>query len=155
MDILAHGRQAVRATRRCRATTHSVMQTWAQSKGSEEFSLRSDDMQGLWGRLWWQGETDTPDFRLAVTGRPVPLHTRFHAIVDGTSGNTFLQPVKARVLNSSFEARGSVVRTKGVPGHEIALDVSIDNAKIDDLLKLGVRTDPPIMTGGGSFEDEV
>jgi hypothetical protein len=32
-------------------------------------------------------------------------------------------------------------------GHDITLDVSLDRARIEDLLKLGVRTDPPIMTG--------
>ncbi len=92
------------------------------------------------------GKTDTPDFRLTVSGHPVPLTTEFHAIVDGTSGNTYLQPVKAKVLNSSFVAKGSVVRLKG-RGHEITLDVDIGHARIEDLLQLCVRTEPPIMTG--------
>src|SRR5580692_5644838 len=43
------------------------------------------------------GKTDTPDFRITISGRPVPLHTDFHAIVDGTSGDTYLQPVKAKI----------------------------------------------------------
>jgi hypothetical protein len=92
------------------------------------------------------GTTDTPDFRLAVSGHPVPLKTEFHAVVDGTSGNTYLQPVNAHLLNSSFVATGSVVRMKP-SGHEVALDVVIDHARIEDLLKLAIRTEPPIMTG--------
>ena len=102
---------------------------------------------GNLGSIGVDGETDTPDFRLAVSGHTVSLHTEFHATVDGTSGNTYLQPVKAKFLNSSFVARGSVVRVKEPNGHEVALDVSIDNARIEDLLKLGVRTDPPMMAG--------
>jgi AsmA-like C-terminal region len=93
------------------------------------------------------GETDTPDFRIATSGHPVPLHTEFHAIVDGTSGDTYLQPVKATFLHSSFTANGSVVRLSTGKGHDIELDVVLDHARIEDLLQLGVRTDPPVMTG--------
>jgi hypothetical protein len=94
-----------------------------------------------------QGTTDTPDFRVASSGHPVPLHTEFHAIVDGTSGDTYLHPVKASFLHSSFTASGSVVRLTARNGHEIELNVSLDRARIEDLLTLGVRTDPPVMSG--------
>jgi len=33
------------------------------------------------------GETDTPDFRVNVSGHPVPLHTKFHAIVECVRGD--------------------------------------------------------------------
>src|SRR6202140_1091965 len=93
------------------------------------------------------GKTDSPDFRVATAGRMVPLHTEFHAIVDGTTGDTYLQPVKAKILNSGLVANGSVGRTTDPNGHRVVLDVVIENGKIEDLLKLAVRTDPPIMTG--------
>jgi len=93
------------------------------------------------------GTTDTPDFRVAVSGRPVQLHTDFHAVVDGTSGDTYLQPVKAKILNSWLVANGSVVRTSNPKGHRVELDVTIAKGRIEDLLKLAVRTDPPVMTG--------
>lgn len=102
---------------------------------------------GSLGSIVVDGQTDTPDFRLAISGHRVPLHTDFHAIVDGTSGNTYLQPVKAMLLNSSFIAKGSIERVAEPKGHRIKLDVSINGARMEDLLKLGVRTDPPIMTG--------
>lgn len=93
------------------------------------------------------GSTDTPDFRIAISGRRVPLHTDFHAIVDGTSGDTYLQPVNGRILDTPLVARGSVVRVANPKGHRVELDVTIEKGKIDDLLKLAVRTDPPVMTG--------
>jgi hypothetical protein len=102
---------------------------------------------GTLGRIEVEGQTDTPDFRIAVSGHRVPLHTEFHAIVDGTDGDTYLDPVKARVLNSSFTARGKVVRMKSPRGHDVELDVVLGRASVEDLLKLGIKTDPPIMTG--------
>jgi hypothetical protein len=102
---------------------------------------------GILDKIVVDGATDTPDFRISTGDRPVPLHTDFHAIVDGTSGDTYLQPVKAKLLNTYLLANGSVVRTKDVKGHHITLDVIIDRGKIEDLLKLAVRKDPPIVTG--------
>lgn len=93
------------------------------------------------------GKTDTPDFKVARSGHAVPLTTEFHAIVDGTTGDTYLQPVKAKILHSSLIASGSVVKMASPPGHRVTLHVEIANGKIEDLLKLGVRTDPPVMTG--------
>ncbi|MGH9497913.1 MAG: AsmA-like C-terminal region-containing protein [Terriglobales bacterium] len=102
---------------------------------------------GVLDRIVVDGATDTPDFRIAISGRSVPLHTDFHAIVDGTSGDTYLQPVRARILDSWLTANGSVVRTREPRGHYVALDVVIKSGRIEDLLKLAIRTDPPIMTG--------
>jgi hypothetical protein len=93
------------------------------------------------------GTTDTPDFHIASSRRPVPLHTDFHAIVDATNGDTYLRPVKAKILDSWLVATGSVVRVQEPKGHRVRLDVAIAKGKIEDLLKLAVRTDPPIMTG--------
>jgi len=119
----------------------------ATIKGIGGILSSTGQYDGSLGSIVVDGKTDTPDFRLAISGHSVPLHTEFHAIVDGTSGNTYLQPVKAKVLNSSFVAKGSVIRVKAPNGHEIALDISIGDARIEDLLKLGIRTDPPVMTG--------
>ncbi len=102
---------------------------------------------GALGRIEVTGKTDTPDFRIAISGHPVPLHTTFHAIVDGTDGDTYLDPVNAQLLHSSFTARGKIVRMSNPPGHDIELNVELHHARIEDLLKLGVRTDLPVMTG--------
>ena len=107
---------------------------------------------GTLGRIEVSGQTDTPDFRLAVSGHRVPLHTDFHAIVDGTDGDTYLQPVTARVGHSSFTASGKVVRMKMPHGHDIELNVVLGLARIEDLLQLGIKTDPPIMTGPVSMK---
>lgn len=93
------------------------------------------------------GKTDTPDFSVDVSGHKVALHTDFHAIVDGTNGNTYLQPVRAHFLNTDVTAHGEVVRGPAGKGHDITLDVVIDKGRIEDLLEIGAKTNPPVMTG--------
>jgi hypothetical protein len=107
---------------------------------------------GILEKISVDGSTDTPNFYLAICQRRVPLHTDFHAIVDGTSGDTYLQPVKAKILSSLLTAKGSVVRQKFPQGHRVTLEVTVDNGKIDDLLKLGARADPPIVRGAAQLK---
>lgn len=115
-------------------------------KGIAGMLSSTGEYSGTLGNIAVDGSTETPDFQLAASGHSVPLHTQFHAIVDGTSGDTYLRPVNATFLNSTLTARGSVVRVNP-HGHDIELDVVLDQARIQDLLQLGVRTEPPIMTG--------
>jgi hypothetical protein len=116
-------------------------------KGIGGMLSSTGEYSGTLGNIAVHGKTDTPDFRIATSGHAVPLHTEFHAIVDGTSGDTYLQPVIATFLHTSFTANGSVIRVSTPKGHDIELDVVLDHAQIEDLLQLGVRTDPPIMNG--------
>jgi hypothetical protein len=116
-------------------------------KGIEGTLSSTGQYSGTLGKIAVHGETDTPDFRIASSGRALPLHTEFHAIVDGTSGDTYLRPVNASFLRSAFTANGSVVRVSGTHGHDIELDVALDHARIEDVLELGVGSDPPVMSG--------
>jgi hypothetical protein len=94
------------------------------------------------------GETDTPNFSVDVSGHQVALHTVFHAIVDGTNGNTDLQPVHAHFLNTYITATGTVNRAPaGIKGHDINLDILIDKGRVEDLLQIGAKTLPPVMSG--------
>jgi hypothetical protein len=102
---------------------------------------------GVLERIEVTGGTETPDFSIDVAGQPVPLTTRFKAVVDGTNGDTWLEQVDARLLNSEIHARGAVVRAEDVKGRHIALDITIDNARIQDLLKLAMKGPRPPLTG--------
>jgi len=124
-------------------------------KGIAGMLSSTGEYSGTLGNIVVSGKTDTPDFKIASSSRAVPLHTDFHAIVDGTSGDTYLRPVRAAFLHSSFVANGSVVRLSTSHGHDIELSVVLDHALIEDLLRLGVRTDPPVMTGPVQMETKL
>jgi len=103
--------------------------------------------RGVLERVEVEGETNTPDFVVDIAGQPVPLKTRFKAVVDGTNGNTWLEQVEARVLSSTILARGAVVRTEDVKGRKVELDVNVTDARIEDLLRLAVKSSRPPLTG--------
>jgi len=102
-----------------------------------------------------QGETKTPNFSLGISGHPVPLDTQFHAIVDGSNGNTMLEQVHARLLNSEISAHGGILRMPGQQYRRILLDAASHNAKLEDLLRLAIKTDTPAMTGLMSFQTRI
>jgi hypothetical protein len=100
------------------------------------------------------GETSVPDFELDAFGTPVSLYTRFHALVDGTNGDTRLEPVDAVLDNSHFQVRGQVVRATVeqnkslvAKGHQIQLKVEIDRGHAEDFMRLVARSGVPFFTG--------
>ncbi len=93
------------------------------------------------------GATDTPNFSIDASGHKVDLRTQFHAIVNGTNGNTYLQPVHAHFLHTDLTATGYVERAQTQKGHNIHLNVAIDRGRVEDLLLMGVKTTPPVMSG--------
>ena len=104
--------------------------------------------QGLLERIVADGRTSTPDFSLDVIGRLVPLDTEFHAVIDGTSGDTALDPVRAKLLNSDIVARGGVFGMPDGKGRAVLLDVTIDSGHLEDILRLCVKANPPPLLGG-------
>jgi hypothetical protein len=126
--------------------------------------------QGTLRDLTVDGVTDTPDFALTRFGTPVELHTQFHAKVDGTNGDTWLQPVNATLGQSHFTVVGEVVRVavnqaKPSPagqaqpaaanngtrpqlkGHDISLKVDIPHGRMEDFMRLTSASGTPLLTG--------
>jgi hypothetical protein len=101
------------------------------------------------------GTTQTPDFRLTHFGTALPLSTRFHARVDGTNGDTWLEPVEATLGHSHFIAQGQIVRVPGALlngqrqslGHDIVLTVNVDRGRIEDFLRLASHSGNTLLTG--------
>jgi hypothetical protein len=98
-------------------------------------------------RIEVNGTADIPDFAVGVSGNRVHLGTTFESVVDGTSGDTLLQPVEARFGKTSLVARGAIVGKKGVPGKRVSLDVTLNRGRIEDLLHLVMKGEQPLLTG--------
>ena len=98
-------------------------------------------------RIEVHGDTTTPEFTLTDVGHAIPLRAKYFAIVDGTNGDTFLERIDGSWRNTSLVAKGSVADTPGVQGRQVELDVTMDKARIEDVLWLAVKTPKPPMTG--------
>jgi len=79
-------------------------------KGISGILSSTGKYQGTLRELIVDGETDTPEFKLPEFGNALHLRTNFHAKVDGTNGDTWLDPVSATLGQSHFTAQGQVVR---------------------------------------------
>jgi hypothetical protein len=105
------------------------------------------DFAGVLSSIDVRGTTHTPDFSVDTGADAVPLDTTFHAVVDGTDGNTYLKRVDAKFLGTSLTASGAVAGQKGVKGRTVTLDVEMPHGRLEDVLRLAVRTAQPVMTG--------
>jgi hypothetical protein len=113
--------------------------------------------QGTVRDMTVDGETRTPAFSLTHFGTPVPLKTTFHARVDSTNGDTWLQPVRATLGSTRLTASGKVVQVLAPRngksgsmhsiGRQITLDVDVERGQIADFLRLTSHGGAPILTG--------
>ena len=110
------------------------------------------EFKGPLNRIEIHGTTDTPKFQVDAGGLPVPLKTRFTAIVDGSDGDTYLNQVDATFLNTSMTAKGAVIGLEGVHGRQIEVDVDMQNGRIEDLLRLAVNSEKPILLGAARLQ---
>jgi AsmA-like protein len=107
---------------------------------------------GPLNRIQVQGTTDTPNFQVDAGGLPVPLSTRFTAVVDGSDGDTYLKQVDARFLNTELVAKGAIVGFEGVRGRQVDVDVTMQKGRIEDLLKLAMNSEKPIIVGPAQLQ---
>jgi hypothetical protein len=114
-------------------------------KGIGGILSSTGQFSGQLNKIAVSGTTETPDFSLDTANQPMPLSTTFQAIVDGTTGDTYLQQVSARLGRSDFTCTGQVVNQDG-HGHSVDLAINVPHGRLEDFLSLAVKTRPVVMT---------
>lgn len=109
-------------------------------------------MTGSIDRIETRGETATPDFTIRPAGHPVPVRAKYHAVVDGTNGNTFLERVDLAFLDTEITTKGAIAKPPGPGGRTLTLDIKMDAGRLEDVLRLVVKTPKPSMTGALALE---
>jgi len=102
----------------------------------------SGQFEGTLSSVNVKGEATVPNFRLKQVGNPVRLQTRFQVRVDGTSGDTILQPVNGSLGTTSFRTSGGIIRHESDLRRTISLNVSMPSGNIQDLLSLAMKGTP-------------
>src|SRR5580693_1107936 len=103
------------------------------SKGTFDGALDSVNVRGT---------TYVPNFRLKMSGNPLPLSTTFEALVDGSNGNTTLEPVRATLGHTNFTTAGTVIKNDQYSKRSITLQVKMPNGDMHDLLLLAMKGQP-------------
>lgn len=124
-------------------------------KGISGILSSTGKYHGVLQHIEVDGTTDTPKFALKRGGDPIHLTTNFHSVVNGTDGDTILDPVDARFLRSEFICRGGVVHYPGPPGKTVSLDAVATHARMEDLLHLIVGGGKPFLTGAVNFSSKI
>ena len=119
----------------------------AMFKGIHGVLQSTGRFNGILRRIEVEGTTSVPGFALDNVEQPVPVTTQFTAVVDGTNGNVWLQPVRARLGESPLEARGSIAEVEGAEGRPVSLDVGMTEARVEDVLRLVVKGPRPALAG--------
>jgi len=102
----------------------------------------SGQFEGTLSSVNVKGEATVPNFRLKQVGNPVRLQTRFQVRVDGTNGDTILQPVNGSLGTTSFRTSGGIIRHESDLRRTISLNVSMPSGNIQDLLSLAMKGTP-------------
>ena len=113
------------------------------------------EFQGVLDYISVLGKTEIPDFTVAAGGHPMALTTEFDAIVDGTNGNTYLKSVNAHFLHTSLLISGEIAKNFGEADRKISLKVVSQSARVEDLLKIAVKSSDPMLTGDASINTKV
>lgn len=105
------------------------------------------DFSGSLAEIDVHGKTRTPDFSLDAGGSPVSLDTTFHAVVDGTDGDTYLKQVDAMLAETAISASGAILADENGAGRTVKIDLTIAKGRIQDFLRLAVSAPKPVMVG--------
>ena len=106
---------------------------------------------GTLARCQIQGHARIPDFEVMSSRHPVDVAAEFAAIVDGEHGNVTIQSVAAHFLHTTLQASGAIQDRAGDAGKRVTLALKAEHGRVEDLLRLFARSDPPAMEGPLTF----
>lgn len=116
-------------------------------KGIDGTLVSRGEFGGRLERIDVRGKADITDFEVKVAGNRVRLVSEFVTVVDGTNGNTELTDVHATWLESALDARGAVTGQRGKRGRTVALDVTMQQAALRDVLQFAIKDDKVPLEG--------
>ena len=102
---------------------------------------------GTFGHLDAEGQVDVPNFNVSTSSHTVHLTSEFQAVVDAMNGDVSLQNVRSSFRRTIIVAKGAVSGHPGQKGKTVALDMTVKDGRIQDLLYLFTEDKNPSMTG--------
>ncbi len=110
---------------------------------------------GPLGHIEADGEVDVPDFEVSHSRHPVHLASKFHALIDGTNGDTNLTRVESHFGKTTVVTQGDVKGHPGGHGKTASLTVSVDQGRVEDLLWMFSHSARPAENGNMQLHAKV
>ena len=110
---------------------------------------------GTLGHIDAEGDVDVPDFKVSSSGHVVHLASNFHAVIDGTNGDTYLTRVESHFGRTTVISQGDVKGHPGQHGKTVMLTMSVSQGRIEDLLRLFTGSARPAETGDVRLQTKV
>jgi hypothetical protein len=123
---------------RCDLATLSGIKGILSSKGR---------FQGVVKRLEIAGDADASEFGFSVSGSPEPLHASFQVLLDASDGSASFQQMNGVLELSSFVAHGFVHNIQDDRLRYIALDLTVSQGRLEDVLPLAVKSKTSPISG--------
>ena len=103
------------------------------------------------------GDIDVPDFTVTESGHKEHVEAQYKAVVDGLNGDVALQPVTATFGKTTIIADGKIEGESDASnqGKTVSLNFHSDRGRVQDLLQMFSKGNPPAMTGPISFRGQV
>lgn len=102
---------------------------------------------GPLGHIEAEGDVDVPDFEVSRSGHPVHLASKFHALIDGTNGDTNLTHVESHFRKTTVVTQGDITGHPGGHGKTARLTFNVDPGRVEDLLWMFSRSPRPAENG--------
>lgn len=107
---------------------------------------------GRLDRIATDGTLEIPNFHVTGSGLTTAFAVDYHAFVDGTNGDTRLEPANARFLRTEVTTRGPI---EGGAHKTATFAMAVRDGRLEDLLRLFVSEKTAPMSGGVSLEAHV
>ena len=115
----------------------------------------SGKFSGVLDHIEVEGQTDTPNFAVTSSSHQVQLQTQFRALVNGENGDTLLEKVVGTFWKTTVSSQGSVAGRDGQQGKTAAVELAVNDGRIQDLLLLFAKEKRAPMSGVTSFHAKV
>ena len=102
---------------------------------------------GVLDHITTNGTVSVPDFETTHAGHPMLLTTQFNALVNGMNEDVALKPFNAHLAKTSISGNGEIEGDAKHKGKTVILQLASRNARVQDLLRLFVKSDPAPMVG--------
>jgi hypothetical protein len=103
--------------------------------------------QGVLRNIEIAGDANVAQFSLSVSGRPEPLHASLQAMVDASDSSLSIEHMNGTLQSSPLVASGAVHNVQNDRLRDIALDISVERGRLEDIVPLVVKSQTSPISG--------